>query len=65
VAHFQRRLIAYMEKAMREAKQQTSWTQPNKEFEEALGISSKEFWSHQRSSQNWRALWTHTGGRAH
>ena len=30
------RLIAYMEKAMREAKQQTSWTQPNKEFEEAL-----------------------------
>jgi (1->4)-alpha-D-glucan 1-alpha-D-glucosylmutase len=32
------RLIAYMKKAMREAKQQTSWTQPNKEFEEALGI---------------------------
>jgi (1->4)-alpha-D-glucan 1-alpha-D-glucosylmutase len=30
------RLIAYMEKATREAKQQTSWTQPNKEFEEAL-----------------------------
>ncbi|MGA9669430.1 MAG: malto-oligosyltrehalose synthase [Terracidiphilus sp.] len=30
------RLIAYTEKAMREAKQQTSWTQPNKEFEEAL-----------------------------
>jgi (1->4)-alpha-D-glucan 1-alpha-D-glucosylmutase len=32
------RLIAYMKKAMREAKQQTSWTQPNKEFEEALGV---------------------------
>ena len=32
------RLIAYMEKAMREAKQQTSWTQPNKEFEEALKV---------------------------
>jgi (1->4)-alpha-D-glucan 1-alpha-D-glucosylmutase len=30
------RLLAYMEKAMREAKQQTSWTQPSKEFEEAL-----------------------------
>jgi (1->4)-alpha-D-glucan 1-alpha-D-glucosylmutase len=30
------RLIAYMEKATREAKQQTGWTQPNKEFEEAL-----------------------------
>jgi len=30
------RLVAYMEKAMREAKQQTSWTQPDKEFEEAL-----------------------------
>jgi (1->4)-alpha-D-glucan 1-alpha-D-glucosylmutase len=30
------RLIAYMEKATREAKQQTSWTQHNKEFEEAL-----------------------------
>jgi (1->4)-alpha-D-glucan 1-alpha-D-glucosylmutase len=30
------RLIAYMEKATREAKQQTSWTQPNKEFEDAL-----------------------------
>ena len=30
------RLTAYMEKATREAKQQTSWTQPNKEFEEAL-----------------------------
>ena len=32
------RLIAYMEKAIREAKQQTSWTQPNKEFEEALKV---------------------------
>jgi len=30
------RLIAYMEKAAREAKQQTSWTQQNKEFEDAL-----------------------------
>jgi (1->4)-alpha-D-glucan 1-alpha-D-glucosylmutase len=30
------RLTSYMEKATREAKQQTSWTQPNKEFEEAL-----------------------------
>jgi (1->4)-alpha-D-glucan 1-alpha-D-glucosylmutase len=30
------RLIPYMEKAMREAKQQTSWTQNNKEFEDAL-----------------------------
>ncbi len=31
------RLIPYMEKAAREAKQQTSWTQQNKEFEDALG----------------------------
>lgn len=30
------RLSAYMEKAVREAKQQTSWTQQNAEFEEAL-----------------------------
>jgi (1->4)-alpha-D-glucan 1-alpha-D-glucosylmutase len=30
------RLIAYMEKATREAKQQTGWTQQNKEFEDAL-----------------------------
>jgi (1->4)-alpha-D-glucan 1-alpha-D-glucosylmutase len=30
------RVTAYMEKAAREAKQQTSWTQPNKEFEQAL-----------------------------
>src|SRR6266568_2425218 len=30
------RTIAYMEKATREAKQQTSWTQQNKEFEDAL-----------------------------
>ncbi|MGO9938125.1 MAG: malto-oligosyltrehalose synthase [Terracidiphilus sp.] len=30
------RLTAYMEKAAREAKQQTSWTQQNKEFEDAL-----------------------------
>jgi len=30
------RLIPYMEKASREAKQQTSWTQQNVEFEEAL-----------------------------
>ena len=30
------RLIPYMEKAMREAKQQTSWTMHNEEFETAL-----------------------------
>lgn len=30
------RLTAYMDKACREAKQQTSWTQQNKEFEDAL-----------------------------
>ncbi|MGA2888098.1 MAG: malto-oligosyltrehalose synthase [Terracidiphilus sp.] len=30
------RVIAYMEKAAREAKQQTSWTHQNKEFEDAL-----------------------------
>ncbi len=30
------RLVPYMEKAMREAKQQTSWTQQNREFEDAL-----------------------------
>jgi len=30
------RLLAYMEKAVREAKQQTSWTQQNKDFEDAL-----------------------------
>jgi len=30
------RLSAYMEKAVREAKQQTSWTQQNREFEDAL-----------------------------
>jgi (1->4)-alpha-D-glucan 1-alpha-D-glucosylmutase len=30
------RLTAYMEKAVREAKQQTNWTQPNRKFEEAL-----------------------------
>jgi (1->4)-alpha-D-glucan 1-alpha-D-glucosylmutase len=30
------RMTAYMEKAVREAKQQTSWTQQNKEFEDAL-----------------------------
>ncbi len=30
------RLMAYMEKAVREAKEQTSWTQQNKEFEDAL-----------------------------
>src|ERR1700678_617189 len=28
--------MAYMEKAVREAKQNTSWTQQNKEFEDAL-----------------------------
>jgi len=32
----QERLLAYMEKATREAKQETSWTQQNKEFEGAL-----------------------------
>lgn len=30
------RLIAYMEKAVREAKEQTSWTQQNREFEDGL-----------------------------
>ncbi len=30
------RLTSHMEKAAREAKQQTSWTQPNREFEDAL-----------------------------
>jgi (1->4)-alpha-D-glucan 1-alpha-D-glucosylmutase len=30
------RLTLYMEKSVREAKQQTSWTQPNKRFEDAL-----------------------------
>jgi (1->4)-alpha-D-glucan 1-alpha-D-glucosylmutase len=30
------RMTAYMEKAVREAKEQTSWTQQNKEFEDAL-----------------------------
>jgi len=30
------RLIAYMEKATREAARQTSWTQPNRKFDEAL-----------------------------
>jgi (1->4)-alpha-D-glucan 1-alpha-D-glucosylmutase len=43
------RLTAYMEKATREAKQQTSWTAPSSEFEEALKqfierlLQSKEF----------------------
>jgi (1->4)-alpha-D-glucan 1-alpha-D-glucosylmutase len=43
------RLLAYMEKAVREAKQQTSWTQQNKEFEDALRgfidriLESKDF----------------------
>lgn len=32
----QQRLSAYMEKAVREAKQRTSWTQQNKDFEDAL-----------------------------
>ncbi len=45
------RLKAYMEKAAREAKQQTSWTQQNKEFEDALQsfieriLNSQEFTS--------------------
>jgi (1->4)-alpha-D-glucan 1-alpha-D-glucosylmutase len=30
------RLLAYMEKATREAKEQTAWTQQNREFEDAL-----------------------------
>ena len=30
------RTLAYMEKAVREAKEQTSWTQQNKDFEDAL-----------------------------
>jgi (1->4)-alpha-D-glucan 1-alpha-D-glucosylmutase len=43
------RVTAYMEKAAREAKQQTSWTQQNKEFEDALKafaeriLDSREF----------------------
>lgn len=43
------RLVAYMEKAAREAKEQTTWTQQNKEFEDALRgfiekiLMSKEF----------------------
>jgi (1->4)-alpha-D-glucan 1-alpha-D-glucosylmutase len=43
------RLKAYMEKAAREAKQQTTWIQQNKEFEEALRrfvdciLTSREF----------------------
>ena len=43
------RLAAYMEKAAREAKQQTSWTQQNQEFEDALNhfieriLESREF----------------------
>ncbi len=43
------RITAYMEKATREAKQQTSWTQPNQEFEDALKsfieriLQSKDF----------------------
>jgi (1->4)-alpha-D-glucan 1-alpha-D-glucosylmutase len=43
------RVTAYMEKAVREAKQQTSWTQQNKEFEDALKmfieriLNSQEF----------------------
>jgi (1->4)-alpha-D-glucan 1-alpha-D-glucosylmutase len=32
----QERMLAYMEKATREAKEQTAWTQQNKEFEDAL-----------------------------
>lgn len=32
------RITAYMEKAAREAKEQTSWTQPNSEFENALKL---------------------------
>ena len=43
------RLWAYMEKAVREAKEQTNWTQQNREFEEALSdfidkiLSSQSF----------------------
>jgi (1->4)-alpha-D-glucan 1-alpha-D-glucosylmutase len=43
------RLLPYMEKAVREAKQQTSWTQQNKEFEDGLRsfieriLDSKDF----------------------
>jgi (1->4)-alpha-D-glucan 1-alpha-D-glucosylmutase len=45
----QERLTNYMMKATREAKQQTSWTQPNQEFESALSgfieqvLQSQEF----------------------
>ncbi len=41
------RLIAYMEKAVREAKTHTSWTQQNKEYEDAL----KSFIEHILESQ--------------
>ncbi|KAA6461176.1 malto-oligosyltrehalose synthase [Acidobacteria bacterium AB60] len=34
----EQRLLTYMEKAVREAKEQTSWTQQNKEFEDALRL---------------------------
>ena len=52
------RLHAYMEKASREAKQQTSWTQQNKEFEDALHafidrlLGSEEFLSDLESFVN-------------
>jgi (1->4)-alpha-D-glucan 1-alpha-D-glucosylmutase len=45
------RLVTYMEKATREAKQQTSWTQQNFEFEEAL----RTFIDHILNSQSFVA----------
>jgi (1->4)-alpha-D-glucan 1-alpha-D-glucosylmutase len=38
------RTMAYMEKAVREAKEQTTWTQQNKEFEDALHIFIKRLY---------------------
>ena len=49
------RLTAYMEKATREAKQQTSWTQQN--LKTLCGPSSSGFWNRRTSSRNWRVLW--------
>jgi (1->4)-alpha-D-glucan 1-alpha-D-glucosylmutase len=45
------RMTAYMEKAAREAKEQTSWTQQNKEFEDAL----REFIGHLYDSEQFIA----------
>jgi (1->4)-alpha-D-glucan 1-alpha-D-glucosylmutase len=39
------RLTTYLEKAVREAKQQTSWTQQNKEFEDSLRVFIESLYS--------------------